>query len=149
MDKLYKVCAAGCGAVAAFFTGIPPLAWVLIAMMTLDYATGLMTGFAGVSSKTEGGRLSSRAAYDGLMRKAAILVVVLLAVLLDWAVASNAGIRFSAVTGATCMWFIASEGASVLENAAELGVPVPAVLRRALEIMRQGGGDESRDDGDS
>lgn len=142
MDKVYKVFAAACGAVAAFLTGVPVIMWVLIAMMSLDYVTGLATGFAGVSSKTEGGHLSSRAAFAGLMRKAGILGVVLLAVLLDWAVASNAGVQFSAVTGATCLWFIASEGASVLENAAELGVPIPAILRRALEILRKSGGED-------
>ena len=65
MDKLYKVFAAACGAVAAFFTGVPVIMWVLIAMMSLDYVTGLATGFAGVSSKTEGGHLSSRAAFAG------------------------------------------------------------------------------------
>lgn len=150
MEKVYKVFAAACGAVAAFLTGVPVIMWVLIAMMSLDYVTGLATGFAGVSSKTEAGHLSSRAAFAGLMRKAGILGVVLLAVLLDWAVASNAGVQFSAVTGATCLWFIASEGASVLENAAELGVPIPAVLRRALEILRKSGGEDDggEQDGD-
>ena len=79
-----------------------------------------------------------------------VMAVVLLAVLLDWAVASNAGVQFSAVTGATCLWFIASEGASVLENAAELGVPIPAILRRALEILRKSGGEDDggEQDGD-
>ena len=67
MDNLYKIAAAAAGAVISFFTGIPVIMWVLIAMMTLDYVTGLMTGMMGVSSKTEGGKLSSRAAFDGLM----------------------------------------------------------------------------------
>lgn len=141
MENVYKALAAVAGAVASFFTGIPVIMWVLIAMMTLDYTTGLITGALGVSSKTEGGHLSSRAAFEGLMRKVMVLLVVILAALLDLAVQSGAGVTFNAVTGATCLWFIASEGVSVLENAAELGIPIPGVIRSALEIMR-GNSDE-------
>lgn len=141
MDNLYKIAAAAVGAVISFFTGIPVIMWVLIAMMTLDYVTGLMTGMMGVSSKTEGGKLSSRAAFDGLMRKIMIFLVVILSVLVDLAVQYGAGVTFNAVTGATCLWFIASEGVSVLENAAELGVPIPGILRKALELLQDSSGD--------
>lgn len=145
MDKVYQMAAAAAGAVIGFFTGMPPLMWVLLGAMTLDYVTGLMCGFAGKSLKTEGGGLSSKAARDGLMRKMMIIFVVLLAVLLDCAVQVGAGVSFSAVTGATCLWFIASEGVSILENAAELNVPVPGVIRNALEIMQRGGGNEDEE----
>ena len=141
MDNLYKIAEAAAGAVISFFTGIPVIMWVLIAMMTLDYVTGLMTGMMGVSSKTEGGKLSSRAAFDGLMRKIMIFLVVILSVLVDLAVQYGAGVTFNAVTGATCLWFIASEGVSVLENAAELGVPIPGILRKALELLQDSSGD--------
>lgn len=141
MDNLYKIAAAAAGAVISFFTGIPVIMWVLIAMMTLDYVTGLMTGMMGVSSKTEGGKLSSRAAFDGMMRKIMIFLVVILSVLVDLAVQYGAGVTFNAVTGATCLWFIASEGVSVLENSAELGVPIPGILRKALELLQDSSGD--------
>ena len=48
---------------------------------------------------------------------------LLLAALLDQAVSTGAGIQFEAVMGATCLWFIASEGLSILENVAMMGVP--------------------------
>lgn len=136
MDTMYKVLAAAIGAVVSFFTGIPVIMWILVGVMTLDFLTGIMTGAMGVSNKTDGGRLSGRAAFEGLMRKVMVLLVVMLAVLLDLAVQTGAGVSFSAVTGATCLWFIASEGVSILENAAEIGLPVPDVLMRALEVMR-------------
>ena len=69
-----------------------------------------------------------------------ILLVVLLAALLDRAVALGAGIEFAAVAGATCLWFIASEGMSVLENAAAMGIPIPKVLLQALELFKRRGG---------
>lgn len=138
---MYRIAAAAAGAVISFFTGLPALMWVLIGVMTIDYITGLICGAMGKSDKTKSGGLSSRAAFEGLLRKCMILFVVLLAVLLDLAVQTGAGVSFSAVTGATCLWFIASEGVSVLENAAGMGLPIPDALTRALEIMR---GEESK-----
>ena len=136
MNMVIKALAAAAGAIISFFTGLPVIMWVLVGVMTLDYVTGLITGAMGVSNKTEGGRLSSRAAFEGLMRKMMILVVVLLAALLDLAVQTGAGVSFTAVTGATCLWFVASEGVSILENATNMGLPIPDALTRALEIMR-------------
>ena len=127
----------------SFFTGLPPIIWVLIAIMTLDYITGMMCGFMGKSPKTETGGLSSKTAFEGLLKKVLILVVVGLAALVDHAIAVSAGIEMAAVTGACCLWFVASEGLSVLENAAAMGVPIPKVLLKALEIVRKKGEDEN------
>lgn len=146
MDRVYRLTAAALGAVVSFFMGMPVIMWVLIGVMSIDYVTGLCCGAMGVSPKTETGGLSSRAAFKGLVRKGVVLLVVLLAVLVDLAVEAGAGVEFSAVTGATCLWFIASEGVSVLENAAAMGLPIPAVLRKALEIMRDKGGSETQKD---
>ena len=146
MERVYKCVAAACGAVIAMLAGVPPVMWVLIGVMTIDYVTGIICGVMGVSPKTESGGLSSRAALTGLLRKGMILLVVLLAALLDMAVRANAGVQFSAVTGATCLWFIASEGVSILENAAAMGLPIPKVLMKALDIMRDKAGYEDGDE---
>ena len=37
------------------------------------------------------------------------------------------------------MWFIASEGFSILENVASMGIPVPKILLKVLEVMRDKG----------
>ena len=144
-ERIIQVFAAIDGAAVSFFSGVPPIMWVLIAVMTLDYVTGLICGAMGKSPKTENGGLSSKTAFVGLMKKVLILCVVLLASMLDYAVASGAGVQFAAVTGATCLWFIASEGVSILENAAEIGVPIPSVLTRALEIMQNNHSDADDD----
>lgn len=139
MKKITEALAAAGGAVISFFTGLPPIIWILLAVMTLDYITGLMCGAMGRSPKTENGGLSSSTAFEGLLKKVLIICIVGLAALVDHAIAASAGIEMSAVTGACCLWFVASEGLSVLENAAAMGVPIPKVLMRALEIMRQKG----------
>ena len=66
-----------------------------------------------------------------------------LAALVDHAIAVSAGIEMAAVTGACCLWFVASEGLSIVENAAAMDVPIPKALMRALEVVRKKG------DGDS
>lgn len=147
-EKVTQICAAVCGAVASFFCGLPAIMWVLIAVMTLDYITGLICGVMGVSEKTPHGHLASSEAFKGLLKKAVIIIVVLLAALLDKAVTMSAGIEFAAVTGATCLWFIASEGISILENVVKMGIKVPSVLLKVLELMKsKGDGEEHPPDG--
>ena len=156
-EKIWKAIAAAAGAVASFFCGLPPILWVLLAVMTLDYLTGILCGIMGKSQKTEHGGLSSSTAFTGLLKKLLIIAIVALAYLLDHAVTLNVGVQFAAVSGATCLWFIASEGISVsgatclwfiasegisvVENAAQMGVPIPKALKQALEVMK-GHGDE-------
>lgn len=139
-----EVLAAIGGAIASFFTGLPPIMWVLLAVMTIDYLTGIICGCMGKSTKTETGYLASGEAFKGLVKKAIIILIVLLAALLDKAVSMGAGVEFEAVAGFTCLWFIASEGFSILENAASIGIPIPKILKQALEIMRQKGDGEDK-----
>ena len=139
MKKATELVAAVGGAIASFFINMPPLVWILIAVMTIDFVTGLICGAMGKSNKTENGYISSSTAFVGLLKKALILLIVLLAALLDRAVSAGAGITFDAVMGATCLWFIASEGFSILENAAMMGIPVPKILLKLLEIMKEKG----------
>ena len=147
-ETMLQAVAAVGGAVLSFFCGMPPVMWVLVAVMSLDYLTGIICGIMGVSEKTEHGHLASSAAFRGLMKKVLIIIVVLLAALLDKAVSMGAGVEFAAVTGATCLWFIASEGISVLENVVKMGVPVPEILTRALELMKNKGESGGRGGGD-
>lgn len=144
--KIVEAVAAAAGAVASFFCGLPPIIWILLAVITLDYVTGIICGIMGKSPKTENGGLSSREAFNGLLKKTLILFVVLLAALLDHAVSVSADVEFAAVSGATCLWFIASEGMSILENAAAMGVPIPKLLLNMLELFKAKGGESKPPD---
>ena len=136
MKRITEILAAISGAITGYFIAMPPIVWILVAVMSLDYLTGLICGFMGVSPKTENGGLSSGAAFKGLMKKVLILCVVGLAALIDRAVTQGTGMEIAAVAGATCFWFVASEGLSVLENAAAMNVPIPKALLHALENIR-------------
>lgn len=137
---IVEALAAAVGAVVSFFCGLPPIIWILLAVISLDYITGIICALLGKSKKTENGGLSSKTAFAGLLKKVLILLIVFLAVLLDRAVSESADIEFVAVSGATCLWFIASEGMSILENAAAMGVPIPNVLLNMLELFKKKGG---------
>lgn len=143
--KITEFLAAVGGAIISFFTTLPPLVYILVGVMSLDYITGLICGAMGKSKKTENGYLASREALKGLLKKMLIIAVVVLAAAADYAVRVSSGmVQFDAVLGATCLWFVASEGLSILENVASMGVPVPQILLNLLEIMKSKGDGEKK-----
>lgn len=118
-------------AIAALFGGWDAALITLIIFMSVDYITGLLV--AGVfhnSEKTETGTLESRAGWKGLCRKGVSLLVVLVACRLDLIMGSNF-IRDAVVIG-----FIANETISIVENAGLMGVPIPAVITRAIDVLK-------------
>lgn len=132
-DKVTKALAGAVGAIAGLLGEWNVLLTVLAIMMVLDYLTGLVVAWRGKSPKTETGGVSSRAGFDGLIRKAFIMVVVLVATLLDTAIGNSARVFQTAAT----TYYIANEGISILENTALMGVVYPAFVMRALEALRE------------
>lgn len=124
------------GAVTSLLGGWDITLQILLCCMAADYITGLVV--AGVfhnSGKTQTGALESRAGFKGLVRKCAILLLVFLAALLD------AYTGHSFVRPAVCMFFVANEGLSILENIGLMGVPYPAFLKNMLEALKKQGND--------
>lgn len=107
---------------------------VLVALMVADYVTGILVAAVWhKSAKSESGTLDSKAGFKGLLKKAMILLVVWLGVLLDGAMGTNY-IRTMAV-----LFFVGNEGISLLENLGLMGVPYPEFLRKALEALHEQG----------
>lgn len=129
-EKGIKIMSAVAGAVAGLFGGWSATLSILVAVMCIDYITGVLVALAGRSDKTEHGGLSSRAGFYGIARKGLIMLIVLLATLLDRAVGDGAAFQTAAA-----FYYIANEGLSILENASRMGVPFPAKLRQALEEL--------------
>lgn len=122
------------GAVTSLLGGWDITLQVLLCCMAADYITGLIV--AGVfhnSGKSATGALESRAGFKGLVRKCAVLLLVFLAALLD----TYTGHSF--VRPAVCLFFIANEGLSILENIGLMGVPYPAFLKNMLEALKKQG----------
>lgn len=120
------------GFIASLFGGWDTALATLLIFMAVDYATGLIV--AGVfhkSQKTENGALESRAGWKGLCRKGTSLLVVLVAYRLDLVIGS------SFVKDATIIAFIANETISIIENAGLMGAPIPAVIVKAIDVLKQ------------
>ncbi len=127
-------------AIAALFGGWDAALITLMIFMAVDYVTGLLV--AGVfhnSEKTPNGTLESHAGWKGLCRKGVTLLVVLVACRLDLVTGTNF-IRDAVVIG-----FIANETISIVENAGLMGVPIPAVITRAIDVLKHKaeGGEEN------
>ena len=101
---------------------------VLIILMIVDYITGVMVGYI---SK----QLSSQRGIQGIFKKIAILITVIVAVAVDRVIGSNM-LRL-----ATIFCLVGNEGISLLENLSRLGAPIPDKLVNAL-LQLKGKGDE-------
>lgn len=120
------------GFIASLFGGWDASLTTLLIFMGVDYATGLIV--AGVfhkSQKSKDGALESRAGWKGLCRKGVTLLVVLVACRLDMVTGSNF------IRDATVIAFIANETISIVENAGLMGVPIPEVVVKAIDILKQ------------
>lgn len=118
--------------VASFFGGWTASLTTLLIFMAIDYATGLIV--AGVfhkSPKTETGALESKAGFKGLIRKLMILLFVLIGYRLDVAVGTTY------IRDAVCIAFIVNELLSIVENAGLMGIPIPAVITEAIDILKK------------
>lgn len=118
------------GVIATAFGGWDEALVTLIIFMVIDYLSGLLV--AGVfhnSKKTESGALESRAGWKGLCRKCVTLLFVLIAYRLDIAIGVNY-IRDAVIIG-----FMANELISIVENAGLMGIPLPAVIQNAIDVL--------------
>lgn len=118
--------------VASLFGGWTASLTTLLIFMAADYVTGLVV--AGVfhnSPKTETGALESRAGLKGLIRKATVLLFVLISYRLDLAM----GVAY--VKDAVCIAFIANELLSIVENAGLMGLPIPSVITNAIDVLKK------------
>lgn len=118
--------------IASFFGGWDAALTTLLIFMGIDYITGLIV--AGVfhrSGKSESGALESLAGWKGLCRKGMTLLVVLVACRLDLIMGS------SFIRDAVVIAFIANETISIVENAGVMGVPIPSVIVKAIEVLKK------------
>ena len=118
-------------AVAALFGGFDAGIATLLLFQCTDFVLGLVCAAVfGKSTKSAGGALESRACFKGLCRKFGTLALILVACRLDLLL----GVSYVRDTVVIC--YLVGEAISIVENLALMGVPVPDVVRRALEILR-------------
>jgi toxin secretion/phage lysis holin len=118
--------------VASLFGGWDTGIATLLLFMGIDFFSGLaVAGIFKNSTKTENGALESRAGFKGLCRKCMTLLFVLIAFRLDLAIGTNY-IRDAVIIG-----FMANELISITENAGLMGLPLPGVLTKAIDVLKK------------
>lgn len=130
MENIFDYLKIGIVATGTLFTWLlgawdTPLV-ILIVIMALDYITGITKGYVNKD-------LSSNIGLKGIARKGVIFTILIVAVMLDRLLNTGNWIFRTLV----CYFYIANEGISIIENASELGVPVPTKLKNALIQLRE------------
>jgi toxin secretion/phage lysis holin len=132
MDKVINIISAAVCGVCGFLWGqADGFLYALIAFMTIDYITGVIVACVGH-------RLSSEVGFKGIAKKVLILLLVAVGHLLDVHILGGGAVCRSAVIG----FYIANEGISILENAGELGLPLPKKLIAVLKQLKDKEDDE-------
>ena len=99
----------------------------LIVIMTLDYITGVMSA---IYNK----KLNSKIGYKGIIKKASYLLIIALSVILDRLLGQTGSVRTLVI-----YFFVANDGISILENVAEMNIPLPKKLKELLEQLKKEG----------
>lgn len=139
MKEFWNVIQAAFAAVGGwlgwFLGGCDGLIYALLAFVVIDYITGVMC--AVVDKK-----LSSSVGFRGIFKKVLIFALVGIGHILDFYVIQNG----SVIRTAVIFFYIANEGLSLVENAAHLGLPIPAKLKAVLEQLHDRAEDVKTDD---
>ena len=122
-------------ALAGYFRVLAAPLILLVAVMLIDYVTGMARAWITRS-------FSSRAGLKGIVKKLLCLALVAVGMTADYLTGSalaRAGVSMpvTGVTGLTVtLWLIINELISILENLAESGVPVPDFLVKLMARLK-------------
>lgn len=119
--------------IAEVFGGWDAAMITLVTLMIIDYIMGVLVAAVWHNSpKSETGTLESRAGWKGLCRKGVVLLIVLVAARLDIVLGTSNIVRNAAIIG-----YSANELISIVENAGLMGVPIPSVIQKAIDVLQK------------
>lgn len=122
----FKSAIVAIGAAIGIFIGrADGLLITLIILAVADYVTGVVS--AAVQKK-----LSSQVGFIGIAKKLFMFALVGVGNLVDVNVLGGSAVLRSAII----CFYIANEALSIIENAGELGLPIPTKLKELMEQLR-------------
>ena len=134
-DLIHILFAGAVGALAAYFNVLAVPLVVLVAVMLIDWITGL----AGASAT---GKLSSRVGVIGIVKKVCYLALVAVGMVVDYLILSalvsiGISLQINYCFGMIItVWLIINELISILENLGEMGVPLPGFLVGMIKTLK-------------
>ena len=133
MEKFWLYFGMVSGLVISFLGGLDNLLIALMAFIVIDFLTGML-------SAVVSGSLSSKVGHRGVIKKLAYFLMVGFAHVVDVYVLHDTDDKFRVIA---IVLILANEGISILENLAELGVPIPKKLLGLFERMKDKNSEES------
>ena len=119
------------GAIANLLGGWTKDVETLVFLMATDFITGVIVAFVfKKSSKTKSGAGSSKACFEGLLRKVAMLICIAVLVKID----SLLGTGY--LKNAGVMAFIFNECVSLFENFGKMNVPFAKAFKDGFDMFR-------------
>ena len=112
------------GILGGFLGNMDGILYALVIFVILDYVTGVLYA-------VEEKKLSSAVGYEGIAPKVTIFILVRIANILDSYILGQSGVLRAVVI----FFYLSNEGISILENATELGLPVPEKLKNILNQL--------------
>jgi len=129
LETLIKSIVAVVGATISFLLGgWSPLLQVLVIFIALDYVIG-------VTVAAYLGQLSSKIGFRGIAKKILILLLVAVAYTIDTIMGDDTLIR-----DAVIFFYLANELLSIIESVGKTSLPVPDVLKNAVESLKNRSG---------
>lgn len=121
-----------------------PILMLLLAMMVVDYITGMMASKTEALDHPEDPSLgwSSRKGAKGIIKKVGYLCVIAVAMVADYIIVNVAGtmgyeMTVKAVFGLmVAVWYLLNEMLSIIENAGRMGAPVPEWLAKYITVLK-------------
>lgn len=133
-DTLYTSIVGGSMAWLAYLVGgVDHLLKAFAIFMAIDFTLGIMVGFLFKN-------VESKKAFKGLIKKAAMILMVVAAVQLDLATESGNFMRNSMI-----LFLIGMEGISMIENLGKLGIRVPKFLANAFTQLQMDNDEKSKE----
>jgi len=128
MDNVIKFIVGIGGGLASFlFGGWTALIKALIFFIALDYVIGVVVaGYLG--------KLSSKVGFKGIAKKVLILLLVAVAHQIDVLLGDG-----SFIMDAVIFFYLANELLSILESVGKTNLPIPNVLKKAVDALNSKG----------
>lgn len=124
METIFKSIVAVIGAIITFLLGgWSPLLQVLVIFIVMDYVLGFLVA-------ATHGELNSSIGFKGIAKKVIILSLVAVAYAIDTIMGDGTLIR-----DAVIFFYLANELLSILETVGKTNLPVPDVLKKAVEKL--------------
>ena len=133
-----KTAIIACGAALGAFLGqADGLLISLIVLAIVDYVTGVIAAAVGH-------RLDSKVGFIGIAKKLFMFALVGVGNIID----VNALAGTAVLRSAIICFYLANEALSIIENAGELGLPIPKKLKELMEQLRNKEGENNNDEGE-